>query len=420
MSPWIRWVGTRYLRSKKNSRFLSFITLISVLGVALGVTAMIVVLSVMDGFEAELKKRLMSTDLHVLITPTTQVEGFDQGMVPASAIPEATVKDFMTSHPTVTSFWPVVSTEAILRTGKKVAGVVVKGVTQERIARLKQQVTEQAEEHMMIEHNGPETFRLPELWVGQELAFEVGVIPGDQLSMISPTEMEGPLNSVPRMRRYGVEGIYHSGLPEQELHTVFAADSAVRSFLKRSDGVSQWEISVKNFEEAPKVADDLRAILPGFQVQDWVQLNSHLFASLRLERISMFVILAFIVVVASFNIVTTLTLLVLEKKREIAIMKAMGARAGQVAAIFLYEGLLIGLGGIGGGVIAAWVACGLLRRYDFIKLPDIYYDRTLPVTFDPFYYALVAVCALVIVIAACLYPSRRAARLNPLDGIRFG
>ena len=134
----------------------------------------------------------------------------------------------------------------------------------------------------------------------------------------------------------------------------------------------------------------------------------------------MFVILAFIVVVASFNIVTTLTLMVLEKKREIAILKAMGARHGQVAAVFLSEGILIGGVGVFGGLLLAFFLCAVLRRYEFIQLPDIYYDRTLPVTFNLGYYVLVAVSAIVIVLAACLYPSRRAAKLNPLDGIRFG
>ena len=159
---------------------------------------------------------------------------------------------------------------------------------------------------------------------------------------------------------------------------------------------------------------------PSFRVQDWIQLNSHLFASLRLERFAMSVALAFIIVVASFNIVTTLTLMVLEKRKEISILKAMGAEHGQVAAIFLAEGLLIGFLGAGGARFSRFVICLMLRRYEFIALPDIYYDRTLPVTFEWSYYGGVALCAVVIVLFACLYPSKRAAHLNPLDGIRFG
>jgi len=225
---------------------------------------------------------------------------------------------------------------------------------------------------------------------------------------------------VPRLRRYVVEGLYHSGHPEQELQMVYTSQKAVWSFMRRSDVVSQWELTVDDFDKAPMVAHALRENLSGFLVQDWMQLNAHLFASLQLERVSMFVILAFIIVVASFNIVTTLTLMVLEKKREIAILKAMGARHGQVAAIFLSEGILIGTLGVGGGALFGLAICSLLRRYEFIQLPDIYYDRTLPVSFDPKYYILVSLCALLIVLAACLYPSRRAARLHPLEGIRFG
>jgi len=420
LSPWTSWVGFRYLKSKKNSRFLSFITLMSMIGVGLGVSAMLIVLSVMDGFEAELKKRLMSSDLHVLITPTAQTAGFEAGFVPKTSLDPGLIESFKKENPDVVDFWPIVSTEAILKTGRKVTGVVFKGITEARMSRLKKQVTESADPQMMIQREGAGQIRLQGVFVGQELAYEMGVIPGDQITLISPTETEGPLDAVPRLKRYVVEGIYHSGMPEQELHTVFAPEGAVRSFLKRSDAISQWEITVKDFDQAPEVAEKVKAIAPQFRIQDWIQLNAHLFASLRLERIAMFVILAFIVIVASFNIVTTLTLMVLEKKKEISIMKAMGARNGQVAAVFLAEGLFIGGIGVGGGLLLGLLACSVLKRYEFITLPDIYYDRTLPVTFDLRYYVIVAVAAFVIVLAACLYPSRRAARINPLDGIRFG
>jgi lipoprotein-releasing system permease protein len=415
-SPWTSWVGFRYLKSKKNSRFLSFITLLSIMGVGLGVTAMIVVLSVMDGFESELKKRMMSSDLHILVQPTQEVPGFDRGFVAADALDPALVDTILKDKALpVLSFSPVVSTEAILKTGRKVSGIVLKGISDERLARLKSQMVEAAEPKQLVQRRqGEATLELPGIFLGQELAYEMGLIPGDQVTLISPTEFEGPLNGIPRLKRYAIEGIYHSGLPEQELHTVYARQGAVYSFLRKSGVVSQWEITVANFDEAPSLASHLRELAPQFKVQDWVQMNSHLFASLKLERLSMFVILAFIIIVASFNIVTTLTLMVLEKKREISILKAMGARNGQVAAIFLAEGALIG------GIILGLLICLGLKRYEFITLPDIYYDRTLPVTFDLKYYVIVSLCALLIVLAACLYPSRRAAKLDPLEGIRFG
>ena len=419
-NPWTVWIGFRYLKSKKNSRFLSFISSMSILGVGLGVTAMIVVLSVMDGFENELKKRLMGSDLHILNSPTQQTDGFDSGRVPFQSLDEKFIFSNIKHSNEVIAFWPVLSAEAILKTGRKVTGVVLKGVTEERLQRLKKQVTESVDPQMMTEREGGELIRLPGVYVGEAMAYEMGVIPGDRVTLISPLETEGPLEAVPRLKRYVVEGVYKSGLPEQELHTVFAAMPAVRAFLRKADVVSQWEVTVRSFEVAPTVANEMRAMLPTFRVEDWIQLNSHLFASLRLERIAMFIILAFIVVVASFNIVTTLTLMVLEKKKEIAILKTMGARDSHVAAVFLAEGVLIGFIGVGGGLILGLLLCVLLKRYDFITLPDIYYDRTLPVSFQPLYYAGVSLAALVIVITACLYPSRRALRLSPLQGIRYG
>lgn len=419
--PWTHFVGTRYLRSKKSSRFLSFITLLSITGIGIGVTAMIVVLSVMDGFEEELKKRLMSADMHVLITPTPEAPTASGGFVLESSLASSPMTGFLETDPRIDRAWPVVSTEAILRSGTKIKGVVLKGINAERLEELSSQLTESAEPAMLSERSeGGESVKHAGAFIGQELAYEMGLIPGDFLTLISPTETEGPLAVIPRMKRFVVEGVYHSGLPDQELYVVFTRQAAVRSFLRKRDVLSQWEISLKRFDDAFDVAQELRPLAPGFKVQDWGELNSHLFASLKLERFGMFILLAFIIVVASFNIVSTLTLMVLEKKREISILRAMGATRGDVGAIFMWEGILIGICGVFGGALLGAVLCGVLRRYEFITLPDIYYDRTLPVTFSPLYYLAVSVAALGIVLLACLYPSRRAARLNPLDGIRNG
>ena len=390
-------------------------------GVGLGVTAMIVVLSVMNGFECELKKRMVNSELHILIEPTRETEGFSAGFVSEDLIPRA-YWERLAQKPmgkNLDQVWPVVTTEAILKSGRRVSGVTLKGITAERLAHLQTQVIEAAEASMLVSREGSDTIRYPGVFLGKELAFEMGLLPGDQVTVISPTETQGPLDGIPRLKNYVVEGIYHSGFPEQELHTVYATLSSVRSFLKRAHVLSQWELTVKNFDQAESLAQYLSRDLIGLRVRDWMTLNAHLFASLKLERLAMFIILAFIIVVASFNIVTTLTLMVLEKKREISILKAMGAAHHQVATIFLSEGLLIGLSGIGGGLVLGFALCRLLKRYEFIQLPEIYYDRNLPVTFDVQVYVTVALCALLIVILATVYPSRRAARLHPIEGIRL-
>ncbi|MGE4105806.1 MAG: FtsX-like permease family protein [Bacteriovoracia bacterium] len=421
---WTLWVGFRYLKSKKSSRFLSFITLLSIGGVALGVTAMIVVLSVMDGFEAELRKRLMSTDLHVLITPKPEVPEFNQGFVPAAALQSVGAADRLAQDPRVVHVFPMISTEAIFKTQRRVNGVTVKGIDEARMEKLRSQVIETADPKMLTREEGPpgaaSTVRLPGVIVGEELARMMALAPGDLVTLISPTETEGPLGAVPRLKRFVIEAIYRSGSADQELHTIFAKREAIESFLRRRAVVTQWEVVVKNFDEAPRLAAELSSQLPQFKVRDWVQLNSHLFASLKLERAAMFVILAFTIVVASFNIVTTLTLMVLEKKREISILRAMGASRREVGAIFFSEGLLIGFVGVSVGMLLAWGVCLILGTNTFFKLPDIYYDQSIPVTFDPDYYWMVAVCAIVIVVLACIYPSRRAAQLSPLEGIRAG
>lgn len=426
--PWTVWVGLRYLKSKKNSGFLSFITLISMVGVALGVTALIVVLSVMDGFEVEMKKRLMNQEMHLLVTPKADAPGIDSGRVSTDFFMGTEVgKKLLGAHVEAgTVVNPILQTEAILRGGKKVSGVVVKGIEKSRFEILNSSLIETANSPLRnpdlegsenaLEGSGS----VSKIYLGQALADEMDIIPGELVTLISPTETDGPFSTIPRLKRFMVAGIYRSGVPEQELHTVFSEMSAVRSFLRKSGVVSQWEIVLKDFSAASKLKKQLVKLGGPVEVQDWMDLNSHLFASLRLERLAMFISLAFIVIVASFNIITTLTLMVLEKKREISILKAMGARDSEIGAIFLAEGILIGGVGALSGLALGFGICVALRKWEFISLPDIYFDRTLPVSFLPEYYALVALATLVIVLFASVYPSLRAARTDPLRGIRFG
>jgi lipoprotein-releasing system permease protein len=419
-SPWTAWVGLRYLRAKKSSKFVSFITFLSVGSVAIGVMAIIVVLCVMDGFEKALDGRLVASDIHILVEPTAKVPGFDGGYVPLQAFQATPGSTFLAKDPRVLAVSPVLSTQAILRTERSVAGVELKGITDERLARLKPHVVESLDPATLTPAEREEVGRLPGLFVGKELAYTVGVIPGEQLTLVSPTEMEGPMGSVPRLKRFFVEGIFEAGELEDEVHTVFSRAPAVQAFLRRHDVASSWEVTLQHYERATEVAGDLRAGTPGFTVRDWKDLNASLFGSLKLERLAMFLILVFIVVVASFNIVTTLSLSVIEKKREISILKAMGARHGQVGAVFLSQGLFIGGVGVGLGAALAGIICLFLAKTDIVQLPDVYYDRTLPVNFVPGYFLGVMLCALSITLLAGIVPTRRAVKLHPLEGIRGG
>lgn len=313
----------------------------------------------------------------------------------------------------------MLSSEAILRTDKKVKGIVVKGLDESRLAEILHDAKETADPSLLVEFDHGENIHLPGLILGQELADELGISPGSLVSLISPLETEGPLSQIPRMKRFVVEATYHAGTPEQELNTVYASRAHVESFIKKHDVLTHWEVVVKDFDRSDVYQKMMSSQLTDFKVQDWKQLNSKLFSSLKLERVAMFIALMFIIVVASFNIITTLTLMVLEKKREIAILKIMGSLDSEISAIFFSEGLLIGLVGTGLGLLFGGVICYALAQFPVIQLPDIYYDRSLPVRFVPGYFIGVAVCSVFIVCLACLYPARRAARLPPLEGIRY-
>jgi lipoprotein-releasing system permease protein len=266
---------------------------------------------------------------------------------------------------------------------------------------------------------GPKVLSRDGLWLGKELAYQLNVLPGDRVQVISPTETEGPLESVPRLRSFKVDGIFESGLPEKDLNTVYASLEAAQEFLARPGKVNRIEISVSDFERSERSANLIRTELgDDFHVQDWNQLNAHLFASLRLERITMFVILAMIVLVASFNIVTSLRMTVIEKRKEIAILQAMGATNSQIAGIFLVQGAVIGNIGTLIGLIFGLGVTLFLKNYPVIQLPDVFYDRSLPVNISPWFIAFVVFTAMCIVLIASMLPARSAGKIPPLEGIR--
>jgi lipoprotein-releasing system permease protein len=405
VNPLSSFIGLRYLRSKKNNAFLSLITFLSIAGVAVGVATLIVILSVMDGFEGALKQRLAQGDFHILVTRAGEETD------PYFETPTEQVNKIYSLSPDIQSVNPVLSTEAILKAGKKVAGMSMRGVSESQASMLAKSLVEAAE--------GPKVLSRDGLWLGKELAYQLNVLPGDKVQVISPTETEGPLESVPRLRAFRVDGVFESGLPEKDLHTVYASLEAVQEFLAKPGKVNRIEISVNDFERSDRSGDLVRGIVGSdYRVQDWNELNAHLFASLRLERITMFVILAMIVLVASFNIVTSLRMTVVEKRKEIAILQAMGATDKQVGGIFLVQGAVIGNIGTLLGLVAGLGVTLFLQNYPVVQLPDIFYDRSLPVKISPWFICFVVLTAMAIVIVAAFLPARAAAKIPPLEGIR--
>ncbi|MBU6154950.1 MAG: ABC transporter permease [Bdellovibrionales bacterium] len=415
---WILFIARRYLKSKRNTEFLSLSSLLSMGGIGLGVAAIIIVLSVMSGFEKQLKQKLVSSDLHVLITPEHSFPGFESGWVPKAGMTALPALASMASSSEVELMSYQLSTEVVIRNGNKVSGILIKGVEAEKLNRIKKTVIEEALPQMLVDRDGPSAVRYPGIFVGKELAYEMGLIPGDFVTVISPSQMDGPFNNIPRIKRFVVEGIYHFGVPEQESHVAYTAINQVESFLRKKGVVSEIEIALQDSSKSASFVSRFRSELSDLKARDWNDLNANLFASMRLERLAMFLILLFTVIISSLNIVSTLTLLVQEKIKEISILKTMGATPKSIRGIFVWKGILIGGSGVFFGTLGALGICLLLKRYQFISLPDVYYDRTLPVTFDATYYLGVPLVSFFIVCLASYFPARGAAKLTPLEGIR--
>lgn len=427
LSRFTFWVGNRFLQSKKSDKYLSFVTLISVLGIGIGVTALIVVMSVMDGFEQEQKARLMDFQSHVWIEPTQKTEGFEQGFVHEDLFHSESFESWVNGSGPVSEKELVITSEVMVRVGSKVTGVELRGISESGIKRLEKNVFESIDLQAI---DAEKRSRIVEgsalkLWMGRELAFELGVVVGDEVILISPVDQYGDVaTGVPLLRKFIIIGIYDAGGAQRELQQVITDHRSFRNFVRKQSIISRLELRYQQMDLVPKYVEKLRngeLFASGeWKVKSYMDLNRQLFASLKLERVAMFIALSFIVVVASFNIVCTLSLMVIKKRKEISILKAMGASHTQVAGMFMAEGLTIGGLGVLGGVLVALIISILLKRYDFIELPDVYYDRTLPVTMSITYYLGVAFTALMVVGLACWYPCSRALKYDPIEGIRRG
>jgi len=237
MAPWTRWVAGRYLRSKQQSRFLNFITVFSIAGLTLGVSALIVVLSVMEGFEVQLRKRLLATERHLLVTPDTDSEKR------LGAFESTPSFELLQGKETKLRASPFVQLELVLKGPRRLAGVTVKGADAEFLNGLKEKLVEERTSGLAGSTvDREENAGLSPIYLGQELAYDLGVLPGDVLTVVSPVERDGPFSAIPRMRRFRLEGIYRVGMPEIELHQVFVPIESLWSFLRRADYVTQWEI----------------------------------------------------------------------------------------------------------------------------------------------------------------------------------
>jgi lipoprotein-releasing system permease protein len=407
-------------------------TLISIGGVAIGVWALTVVLSVMNGFEADLKHKILGHNAHGMVLSYGQNDFTDWRQI----------RDRTLAVPGVAGATPFLYNEVMLSAGQNLTGAVMKGIdvtTVGTVTDLPSNVEDGRldglSEPAKIPAPGrrgadllddaprpaPERGRvLPGIVVGRELARALRVFVGDQVNVVSPFGDLGPAGPQPKSRPFRVAAIFYSGMYEYDSKFAYIDLGEAQRFFGTGDAVTGLELKVKNVDSAKAVMSRVVFELGGypFRAKDWGELNRSLFSALMMEKLVMAVILGFIVLVASFIIVATLIMLVLEKTREIAVLKSMGAGVPSVMKIFVAEGTIIGAVGTLFGLFLGYGTCMLVDKVGIPLDPEVYYISNLPVLVDPPQFALVALVAMALSYLATIYPATKAARLRPVDGLR--
>ncbi len=420
MNRWEIMVALRYLRARRKEMFVSLIALIAGGGVAIGVMVLCIVMSVMTGFEEDLRDRILGFNPQiVLLSHGGTVRDYPK------------VVDAVREAPGVTAAAAFVYGQAMVSSDNSVAGAVVRGVEPQHASdvvdvqkHLKEGSTDKLGQPMSVStiiDGKDETIQVPQILIGFELAKTLGVGVGDWVNMMSPLGSPTAVGMVPRVKRFGVGGIFDSGMYDYDSTIVFMSMADAQRFFEIGEKATGIEVKVDDIDTARVVARDLehRVGYPYF-ARDWMEVNRNLFVAFRLEKFIQFIVLMLIVLVAAFNIAATLVMVVMEKRKDIAILKSMGATNLAIASIFVFKGAVIGILGTVAGILGGLGGAALLERYQFIELPkDVFYVSTVPVRIYPENFALVAVAAIAICVIATIYPARQAARLAPVDVIRY-
>ena len=400
-------LGMRYLKAKRKQAFISVITVISVAGIMVGVMALIVVLSVMNGFTADLMSKILGVNSHLLVQSYGGAfRGYEEVSKKVGAIDGVTA---------TTSF---IYSQVMVNSAGYASGAILRGLdtrTAGNVIAIEKMIRKGELTSLDSLQDG-----LPTIILGKELAGQLGTAPGDTVTVLSPQGKLTPLGRVPNSRKYRVTALFDSGMYEYDASMAFVSIRETQDFLGLGERVTGIEVKVADVDHADLVGEAVATELGyPFWTQDWKQKNRALVSALRLEKLAMCVILTMIVMVGSLNIISTLVMVVMEKNRDVAILRAMGASSKSIMSIFMFQGLLVGLVGTLAGLISGLGLCHALDKYEFPLPPDIYYIPTLPVKVEMWDALLVTLAAVVISFLATIYPAWRASRVNPVEALRY-
>ena len=392
-------IALRYLRSKRKDKFISFHTRMTVIGIGIGVMALILVIAVMTGAQDEIKDRILGINPHVLVS---RLDGEIRN--PAELV--ATIKGV----DGVASASPFIAFQGLAQGPTRVTGTIIKGLAP-------------ADARFMgrfIKEGSMDSFGKPgTILVGKELARDLGLLPGDTLALIVPDAGISPAGAVPETVRVKVGAIFETGMYEIDNLLTVMPLSDLQALA--GAGVTGIEVKLKDVYRAKEVRNRIERKLGSKYIgRTWMEMNKNLFSALLLEKIVMYVILGLVILVASFNIISSLVMTVMEKRKDIAILKAMGAANRSIMRVFVAEGLLIGVFGALLGTAVGLAAFGIQKKFEIIKLPsDVYSISTLPMKISPVDVVVIAGLTILLCLLSTLYPSFMASKIDPVETLRY-
>ena len=425
MSFFELFIAFRYLRAKRKQMFVSVVTFFSVAGIVLGVSALIIVLSVMNGFEQELREKVIGVNSHLICMNYGATMG-DYGKT----------MEHIETVDGIAAATPFIYGQAMLKSEEAISGVVIRGIALDTSSKVVNIGKMKVGKMELLETSSRKNSYFPAnkmamigIVVGRELAKNLHLSLFDTLTVISPTGVNTPLGTMPRMKNFVVVGIFDSGFYEYDASIGYISLAEAQSFFGMGNTVTGIEIKVNDVYKAQEIGKNIeRKLGYPFYTRNWMEMNKNLFAALKIEKIVMFIILSLIVLVAAFNIITSLIMVVMEKSRDIAVLKSIGADSKSIMKIFVYQGMIVGgIGAACGCLLGLLVALNLNPVARFLESAfglrvfpsDVYYFSEIPSRAAYCDVATIIIGTIIICFFATIYPARRASKLDPVEALRY-